>query len=305
MYFCYKSERVPQISYMNRHVTDANWQMGKCQLDEYIFFLVNKGSLYIQEGREKRALHAGHFIIIEPGQTYQGYKPSFCDYYFVHFAASTLSIFDCSALNDIQKIVLDNRNLSFKSNPFNYELYEKSKLFIPKEMQLEDHTVISRITLLFQEAIHAYELKNEQYKLISSCKFIEILIELSTYFTGKTFKDPANTSSYAKITQKTEAIISYLQSHYTEKITGEEVAEHLGLNFDYINRLFKKNMGLTIFQYLNWLRINKAKEYLITGGLKSYEIAEAVGYCDEYHFSKMFKKAVGLSPAEYEHTRSH
>ena len=62
------------------------------------------------------------------------------------------------------------------------------------------------------------------------------------------------------------------------------------MSFDYLNRMFKKQTGITIFEYLNRIRINKAKELLLTGTMKSSEIAAAVGYCDEYHSVKHLKR---------------
>ena len=63
--------------------------------------------------------------------------------------------------------------------------------------------------------------------------------------------------------------------------------------------VFKQNTGITINDYINLFRIQKAKELLSDVTLKLYDISPAVGYNDENYFSKVFKKYEGISPAEY------
>lgn len=70
-------------------------------------------------------------------------------------------------------------------------------------------------------------------------------------------------------------------------------------NFDYLNRIFKKQTGQTIFAYLTKVRIAKAKMLLTSGNLPICTIARQVGYEDIYYFSNVFKKQTGYSPTRY------
>ncbi len=58
-------------------------------------------------------------------------------------------------------------------------------------------------------------------------------------------------------------------------------------------------MGVTFIDYLTSVRIRKAIELLHSGELKIYEIAELTGYANQHYFSNVFKKNLGVSPAEY------
>ena len=68
----------------------------------------------------------------------------------------------------------------------------------------------------------------------------------------------------------------------------------------YLNKIFKKIMGKTIFVYLNEIRIQHACKLLATTSMKVAAIGYRVGYQDEYYFSKVFKKYTGVSPGQYE-----
>ena len=94
-------------------------------------------------------------------------------------------------------------------------------------------------------------------------------------------------------------IKTYLQQHYTEKVTVQSVAEYVGLNEVYCGALFSRETGDTILNYTNQLRINNATELLKYSTASVTEIAEEVGFDELYYFSRVFKKLIGISPKEY------
>lgn len=93
--------------------------------------------------------------------------------------------------------------------------------------------------------------------------------------------------------------VEYLHEHYHEPVTLNEVAEYTLVSTYYISRMFKKEMGKNFVDYLNELRIEKAKELLKDVRYKTYEVAEKVGIPDAHYFSRLFKKYVGITPTEY------
>lgn len=297
MYFCLQTDYFPKISCMGMNVTDEFWKHGARTPDEYILFIITKGTMYLNEKDTDYRLKAGDYLLLQPGFAHFGYEESACSYYYIHFAESMFSVFDCSEYESIESILMNNRALFYKSSPFGYDLYDQSKLFIPKDRTLSP-SLLHEIDLCMKEVLRSWEQKNEQYKLFCSCKFIEILTKLSSYFTESLFHDGEH-GRFHRNNKKTQEIIDLLHKNYTQKVTGSFIADNMEMNYDYLNRMFKNNLGITIFEYLNIIRINKAKELLMNGSMKAFEIASAVGYCDEYHFSKAFKKSVGISPRQY------
>lgn len=95
-----------------------------------------------------------------------------------------------------------------------------------------------------------------------------------------------------------EKIIEYFETHYQEKISLDQIANNMYLSPFYISKIFKSETGETPIRHLIDIRLEKARELLLTGEYESIkEVAAKVGYEDAYHFSKLFKKRYGLSPS--------
>lgn len=95
-------------------------------------------------------------------------------------------------------------------------------------------------------------------------------------------------------------ITEYLEEHYREKISLDQIAANMYLSSYYISKLFKSETGDTPINYLISLRMEKARELLDEMPERSIQsVAAEVGYEDAYHFSKLFKKYYGISPLYY------
>lgn len=92
---------------------------------------------------------------------------------------------------------------------------------------------------------------------------------------------------------------AYIDSRLSQDISLEEVAGMVGLTPTYFSALFKKMTSETFVQYRINRRMEKAKELLSVPHLRISDIAPMVGYDDYPHFTKTFKKIVGLTPSEY------
>lgn len=92
----------------------------------------------------------------------------------------------------------------------------------------------------------------------------------------------------------------YIQNHYHESdITINKVCNYLHISPAYFSSIFKKQTKTTFINYLTQIRLDSAKKLLSMTNLKSFEIAERVGFADANYFSYSFKKNLGISPSEY------
>ena len=94
-------------------------------------------------------------------------------------------------------------------------------------------------------------------------------------------------------------IIKYIEQHYHDELSLQEVAAKFFVSREYVSRRFKQEYGINFTDYIGKYRIEKAKLLMQNQYLKLSQIAEMVGFHDVKYFSKVFKKQEGLSPKEY------
>ncbi|MBN2795713.1 MAG: response regulator [Clostridia bacterium] len=108
-----------------------------------------------------------------------------------------------------------------------------------------------------------------------------------------------NQKNIKSLSQVLKLSLEYIQQHYHETITLQDLADETYVSIYYLSRMFKKEIGKNFTDYINEFRMNKAKQYLNESNFKAYEVAEMVGVPDPHYFSKLFKKYTGVSPTEY------
>lgn len=91
----------------------------------------------------------------------------------------------------------------------------------------------------------------------------------------------------------------YLEAHYRDAITREDIEKYMHLNGDYLNRIYKSATGFTLMEYIQFVRIEKAKQLLRTTNDTISEICGKTGYDSPPYFAKIFKKQTGKTPSEY------
>lgn len=144
---------------------------------------------------------------------------------------------------------------------------------------------------------------------IGGSTFDRIPIEKAVYETARSFKNSGeddldlltakavkggwNPGDYA------EFIKQFIAGHYMEDVELGNLAMVMHVSSSYLSTRFRKQTGKTFSEYLVSYRIEKAKELLRTGSDNCRQVAAAAGYKDYAQFSKIFKKYVGISPAEY------
>lgn len=103
-----------------------------------------------------------------------------------------------------------------------------------------------------------------------------------------------------KFRKEVNAVIKYVNANYQQKLSLDQIANHVNLNREYLSRLFSKETGQSLFQHINAVRMEAAAD-LIRSQSDIYikEVAAKVGFDDPYFFSRRFKEYFGKSPSEF------
>lgn len=96
-----------------------------------------------------------------------------------------------------------------------------------------------------------------------------------------------------------EDAILYINNHYHKPINQSELAKMFNMSNSYFSKLFKQHTGMNYVNFITSKRLERAKVLLKSTNLKTYEIAEEVGYIESRYFSQLFKKHLGCTPMEY------
>ena len=148
----------------------------------------------------------------------------------------------------------------------------------------------SRIENKLSKMLDVYSRKVIFYELELSSIFMTVLIQC---------KRSQKLNSLYKSNSSLDACFEYIRENFNSHLTNKDIADKFGYNRNYISSLVKLATGVTLHKYLQNIRIEKAIEYLEHSDRSISEIAELCGFYDIYHFSKVFKSAMGKSPSEY------
>ncbi len=287
----YDTTVLPRVRMMGRVRYHEPWCHFSRIIDEYILYVVRDGDLYIEENGERMHLKAGDLLLLEPNLPHAGYKAASCDYYYAHFKHDRLT----RAADDehTMEMVKETRRKSM----IGYNLDEVDPtdpmICIPKRF----HVSGIDYRQFLHTAVDTYDRREEQYKRVVSTQLHLFLMTVAHEYLSAACSEEDGKRKKSDVA--VDSLIRYLNAHYTENITSEQIAERFEMNFDYLNRVFSSVTGNTIFYYINLLRISNAKQLITTTNLTFAEVAYLVGIEDRYYFTRLFKRYAGMTPTDY------
>ncbi|WP_026884160.1 AraC family transcriptional regulator [Clostridium akagii] len=159
---------------------------------------------------------------------------------------------------------------------------------------LKDYYQLNNI---FEKLVENWTLKLPGYEFFTKTLLQQLIIEI--YKSKK--RDSPNYSTSLKV----EKIIEYMRSNINNKLILKDLSELVHLSSSYLSRVFKSTTGYSIIGFFNKIKVDKAKELIIEDDKKIKEVAQILGFTDEFYFSRIFKKIEGISPTEFYRRNVH
>lgn len=284
---------LPKVRYIGYVNYTKPWIHFPRQTNEYVLYIIENGTMYIQEDDKKYTLKRGDIFLLDPNRMHKGYKEDVCSYYYVHFKHDDLYKINSKSVDEL----LSKRKATLESNHLLEDSPNNSNSVFAKYINIDNTLLLMDIFYTLKNAINDYYMKQEDYKIYSSCKLLEILIKICREYVSTSISN--ENKPLPRVYYTVQNIIEYLNHNYQNKVTSNDIEEIFELNYDYLNRSFQKITGYSIVNYLNIVRINNAKDMIATTTLKVSEIGYLVGIDDPYYFSRLFKKHTGVSPSKY------
>ncbi|HZH62857.1 MAG TPA: AraC family transcriptional regulator [Metabacillus sp.] len=245
-----------------------------------VFIYVRKGDIQVIEDDVEYNLQAGTYLFLKKNIPHWGtkfYSPG-TEWYYIHFYDS-LDYIDFDTTRE-------------------YSQYQHSTLIM-------EETYLSKMTLSKTGTV-----KNPEYTELQLKKLCEeyssphslrpLTTSLLTYqFFIELYSkkiEESNNSKQHRIVGKMIALFSHSSS---KKLSSEEIADTIGMNYAYLSTLFRKETGKSITQFQDELRIEKAIKMLKEESINISEVSHSLGFSNPFYFSRVFKKVTGVSPTTY------
>ena len=146
---------------------------------------------------------------------------------------------------------------------------------------------------LFQAGVQEEEQKKEGWEAIVLGNTLKILAYLDRAYT-----DRDTDILKAEKPELLDKVTAYIENHYSDHITVDELAHKFYISSSTISHLFKQKMGLSLYHYITQRRLISAKN-LISAGTPLEHVATQVGFSDYSTFYRAFKQEYGISPRQY------
>lgn len=202
-----------------------------------------------------------------------------------------IDAFDALNPTPVEAWLNKNRPLMLDSNSDPYDLYCDLKWLM---VNLLDDRLVGKIP---QESLDS--LRQQHEFLLDTATTREGLIKAfeDTFYEDQNKYISCQKREGSKYIRQAK---QYVQDHYAENITLEDIAATIFINPVYLSIIFKKEEGKNFSEYLTEYRIERAKEFLKNcGEYNVHQISSMVGYHDSRYFSKIFTRIVGIKPSDY------
>lgn len=166
---------------------------------------------------------------------------------------------------------------------------------IPDDLTDEQFPEYRKICQMLEDLTRIYIEDAAAFLMEAEGIIMQVLAHLIRHFS---IHAASNVTATDRLTvDRIRKIITYVEEHFAQHISLQDIANHLGLGKEYFCRFFKKNMGISFLQYVNEVRVSHVYQDLIQTDAPVCEIAEKNGLHNQKLFNRTFKSVYGCTPS--------
>lgn len=147
----------------------------------------------------------------------------------------------------------------------------------------------------------AFTLSDTYIQRTELCRDVKELQDLERQMVSG-YSEAVNGTRSVRYSVQIGSAVNYINTHLCDPLTVPEIAEHVFLSANYLSGLFKKEMGITIHEYMIRRRIEESCYFVRRGREKIADIAAFYQFSSQSHFVKCFHQIMGVTPGEYRRT---
>ena len=173
------------------------------------------------------------------------------------------------------------------------EIIERDRIELIPHFATPD-PLVHQIGLALKRAL---ENSRTNSRLYAETMTTALMVHLLQYYSAQQVTLPTYEGGLSKL--KLQRIVDYIHAHLDRDLSLKELAAIVQMSAHYFSQLFKQSTGITPHQYVIRCRIERAKELLMQGKLTIADVAKVVGFVDQSHFHRHFKRLVGITPKAF------
>lgn len=278
----YRLSEQPIVSWVDKRTVTKSYKHKTRIAPFHVMFYILEGHIPIVEDGEEHIMTEGTLFFLKAGVEHWGVHdiPEGTSFVFVHFYLPEAS----------ESLLPENKFIppvSLSKSRLRPREYQETIVTLPKRIDNLQGSDLERSIC----ELATYYNSGDAFRPL---RINSMLCNIFADCMQLKFKSSVTTTEL-----RIQEIISYLQAHRKEAFRAENIEQHMGLSYKYMEEFFKKKIGVTIQQYHTSLRIYEAEQFLRASQFSISEISANLGYQDPLYFSNVFKKATGVSPREY------
>ena len=274
--------RDPIRTEMNGRVKQRSpWHTGR-KIGSNLLIYILSGALTLRIGDEIYSGKAGTAFLIPAQVQYAPTQVSELEYLFFHFNSPK----DVTDKSDSQKISATS-SLPQGEYAYTYSLDASPVISVPV---LSETAGNRRIRELIDRIIALNVWASDGEKLLLDCYLREFLVLLGAGFR-------------TSVSRNLGTILQFIDCSYSSDVSLTALSQKFGFSRSYIARLFRNELKMTSSDYVNRVRVGAACDRLANSDMRISEISEAVGFTEQYYFSRIFRQLCGMTPTEFKKKR--